>query len=64
MHLKCGGQEGRQHARTRKKFKGNIGRKLVGGSSTVTGVTVRGELGWRKLEKRKGKKKLDGGCRE
>ena len=58
MHLKCDGQEGRQHARTWKKIQENIGRKLLGGSSTVAGVTVRGDLGWKaggeKLSKRLG----------
>ena len=58
MHLKYGGQEGRQHARTWKKIQENIGRKLVGGSSTVAGVAVRGDLGWRKLEERMEEKKL------
>ena len=44
----------------------NIGRILVGGSRTVAGVVVRGDLGWRKLEG-EGKKRnyyLDRGCRE
>ena len=45
------------------KIQDNIGRKLVGRSSTVAGVAARGvaargDLGWRKLEERsKGKKK-------
>ena len=47
------------------KIQENIGRKLVGGSSTVSGVAVRTWAGrsWR----REGKKRnyyLDGGCRE
>ena len=34
--------------------------KLVGGSSTVAGGAVRGDLGWRKLEERREEKKLFG----
>ena len=52
IHLKCSGQEGRQYENL-KKIQENIGRKLVGGSSTVAGVVVRGNLGWRKLEERR-----------
>ena len=36
----------------------NIGRKLVGGSSTVAGIAVKGDLGWRKLEERREENKL------
>ena len=32
--------------------------KLVGGSSTVAGAVVIGELGWRKLDERREEKKL------
>ena len=39
------------------KIHENIGRKLVGGSSTVAEVAVRGDLGCRKLEERKEGKK-------
>ena len=49
-----------------KKIQEKIGRKLVCGSSTVEGVAVRWDLGWRKLEeRRKAKKKsyLGGICR-
>ena len=46
------------------KIQENIGRKLVGGSSTVAGVAVRGNMGWRKLEERREEEKLDGVCRE
>ena len=56
MHLKHGGQEGKQRTRTWKKFKENISRKLEGGSSTVAGVAIRGiwaEVSWR----REGKKR-------
>ena len=45
MNLKCGGQDGRQHARTWKNSQENIGRKMVDGSSTFAGVAVRGYLG-------------------
>ena len=58
MHLKCGGQKGRQHARTLKKNQENIGRKLVGGSSIIAGVAVKGDLEWKKLEERREEKKL------
>ena len=37
-----------------KKNQENIGRKLVGGSSTLAGVAVRGDLGC----KREGKKRI------
>ena len=40
-----------------------IGRKVVGGSSTVAGVAGRGDLGSRKLAERKDEKKLLFGCR-
>ena len=40
------------------KIQENTGRKLVGGSSTVAGGAVRGNLGWRKLEERREEKKL------
>ena len=30
-----------------------LGRKLLGASSTVAGVAVHRDLGWRKLERRK-----------
>ena len=40
-----------------KNFK-NIGWKLVGGSSTVAEVAIRGDLGWGKLEERREEKKL------
>ena len=40
------------------KIQENISRKLVGGSSTVIAVVVRGDLGWRKLEERREEKKL------
>ena len=63
MHLKCGGQEGRQHARTLKKNQENIDKKLVGGSSIIAGVAVRRDLGWRKLEERRKEKKLLFGLR-
>ena len=36
----CGGQEGRQRTGIWKKNQENIGRKLVGGSSSVAGVAV------------------------
>ena len=69
--MKCGGQDGRQLTRKAacknlEKIQENIGRKLMGGSSTVAGVVVRGDLGWRKLEERRKKRNyyLDGGCRE
>ncbi len=29
----------------------SVGRRLLGGNNTVAGVTVQGELGWRKVEK-------------
>ena len=53
-------------ARTWKNIQENNGRKLVVVSSTVAGVAVRGDLGWRKLEERteENKSYLDGGCRE
>ena len=57
MHLKYSGQDGRQLARTLKKIK----RSLAGnwyGSSTVVGVAVRGDLGWKKLEERREENKL------
>ena len=40
------------------KIQENFGRKLVGGSSTVAGFAVRGDLGWRKQEERREEKKL------
>ena len=46
-------REGRQHVRTWKKIQETIVRKLVGGSSIVAGFAVRGDVGWRKLEKRR-----------
>ena len=33
------------------KIQENISRKLMCGSSTVTRVVVRGDLGWKKLER-------------
>ena len=41
------------------KIQEKIGRKL-GGSSTVAGAAVRGDLGWRKLEERREEKILFG----
>ena len=37
----------------------------MGGSSTIAGVAVRGDLGWRKLKEIREEKKLylDGGCK-
>ena len=34
------------------------GRKLLGASNTVSGVAVRGDLGWRRLEERREEKKV------
>ena len=35
-----------------------VGRGLLGASNTVAGVAVLGDLGWRKLEKRREDKKF------
>ena len=60
MHLKCGGQKGKQRARIWRQ----CWQKTGGCSSTVAGGALRGNLGcWR----REGKKRncyLDGGLRE
>ena len=40
--------------------KENFGRKLVSASSTVAGVVVKGNLEWRKLERREENKLLFG----
>ena len=58
MHLKCGVQGGTAACKKLEKNQDNIGRKLVGGNSTVAGVAVRGDLGWRNLEERREEKKL------
>ena len=53
---------GKAACKNLEKIQENNGRKLVGGSSTVAGAAVRGDLGWRKLKERREEKK--GGCRE
>ena len=35
-----------------------MGRRLLGASNTVAGVTVQGDLGWRKLEERREEMKV------
>ena len=40
-----------------------VGRRLLGASKTVAGLTVQGDLGWRKLEERREEKKLLDGLR-
>ena len=49
---------GKAACKNLENIQANIGRKLVGGSSKVAGIAVRGDLGWRKLEERKEEKKL------
>ena len=62
MLLKCGRQDGRQQQNL-ETIQENIGRQLMGGSSTVTEVAVRKDLvrgSWR----RQRNSYLDDSCRE
>ena len=49
MQPKCGGQKGIVHADL-ESAQIREGRRLLEASNTVAGVTVQGDLGWRKLE--------------